>query len=311
MWSKVVARHGGRPLSVRGIASSANALRFLIVDGYSPEGRLELTKSGVSIASDLYKRMLSTSADGLPTSFDVLFPSDGPFDTPDLRNYDAVAWTGCSLTVLDSADIRVTRQLELAKQCYAHGVPQYGSCWAAQIAVVAAGGVVSKNPRGREMGLVRKISLTPEGRGHPMFDGKPSVFDAFTSHYDEITHLRPGGVVLCGNAFTSVQAVAVRHLKGEFWGVQYHPEYDLREMARLTLARKERLVKYGIFQTHQDGDEFVAELEKLYEDPSRRDIAWRLGLDTDVMDENVRYTESRNFIKHLVVPYKLSKTLLE
>ncbi|RQM28409.1 hypothetical protein B5M09_004467 [Aphanomyces astaci] len=152
MWSKVVARHGGRPLSVRGIASSANALRFLIVDGYSPEGRLELTKSGVSIASDLYKRMLSTSADGLPTSFDVLFPSDGPFDTPDLRNYDAVAWTGCR---------------------------------------------------------------------------------------------------------------------------------------------------------------FVAELEKLYEDPSRRDIAWRLGLDTDVMDENVRYTESRNFIKHLVVPYKLSKTLLE
>ncbi|RHY47253.1 hypothetical protein DYB26_003067 [Aphanomyces astaci] len=198
MWSKVVARHGGRPLSVRGIASSANALRFLIVDGYSPEGRLELTKSGVSIASDLYKRMLSTSADGLPTSFDVLFPSDGPFDTPDLRNYDAVAWTGCSLTVLDSADIRVTRQLELAKQCYAHGVPQYGSCWAAQIAVVAAGGVVSKNPRGREMGLARK-----------------------------------------------------------FWGVQYHPEYDLREMARLTLARKERLVKYGIFQTHQDGDEYI------------------------------------------------------
>ncbi|RHY12331.1 hypothetical protein DYB25_002901 [Aphanomyces astaci] len=203
-------------MSVRGIASSANALRFLIVDGYSPEGRLELTKSGVSIASDLYKRMLSTSADGLPTSFDVLFPSDGPFDTPDLRNYDAVAWTGCSLTVLDSADIRVTRQLELAKQCYAHGVPQYGSCWAAQIAVVAAGGVVSKNPRGREMGLARKM-------------------------------------------------------------------------------------------THR----FVAEVEKLYEDPSRRDIAWRLGLDTDVMDENVRYTESRNFIKHLVVPYKLSKTLLE
>ncbi|ETV96950.1 hypothetical protein H310_09806 [Aphanomyces invadans] len=310
LWARA-ARHHRRSFSVRELSVSSNALRFLIVDGYSPEGRVELTKSGASVASELYKRMLSESADGLPTSFNVLFPSDGPFEKPDLHKYDAVAWTGCSLTVHDTLDDRVTRQLELAKQCYAHGIPQYGSCWAAQIAVVAAGGVVSKNPRGREMGLARKISLTPEGRGHPMFDGKPSVFDAFTSHYDEITHLRPGGLVLCGNAFTSVQAVAVRHLKGEFWGLQYHPEYDLREIARLILARKERLVKYGIFRSLEDGDKYVAELEALYDDPSRKDIAWRLGLDSDVLNETVRYTESRNFIKHLVIPYKLSKQVLK
>lgn len=92
------------------------------------------------------------------------------------------------------------------------GLPQYGSCWAAQIAVAAAGGHCAKNPRGREMGIARKIALTPEGRAHPMFEGKPSVFDAFTSHNDEITHIAPGGLDLAGNDFTAVQAVAVRHL---------------------------------------------------------------------------------------------------
>lgn len=92
------------------------------------------------------------------------------------------------------------------------GVPQYGSCWAAQIAVAAAGGHCASNPRGREMGVARKIALSPEGRSHPMFEGKPSVFDAFTSHNDEVTHLPPGGIALGGNDFTTVQAVAVRYL---------------------------------------------------------------------------------------------------
>ena len=59
------------------------------------------------------------------------------------------------------------------------------------MAVVAAGGTVRANPRGREMGIARKIALTPEGRGHPLYAGKGSVFDAFISHVDEITHL-PG-----------------------------------------------------------------------------------------------------------------------
>ncbi|KAF0698888.1 Aste57867_10512 [Aphanomyces stellatus] len=293
----------------RTFSTKSNALRFLIVDGYSPEGRSDLIKGGVNLASDLFKKMLAASANGIPTTHDVLFPSDGPFQAPDLSQYDAVAWTGCSLTVHDTADERVTRQLDLAKQCFAYGIPQYGSCWAAQIAVVAAGGVVSKNPRGREMGVARKISLTPEGRAHPLYEGKPSVFDAFTSHYDEITHVRPGSLVLSGNAFTTVQAVAVRHLNGEFWGVQYHPEYDLRDIARLIYARKERLVKYGIFASNEAADKFVAEVEELHEDPSRKDIAWRLGFDADVMDESVRFTETRNFIKHLVLPYKLKQIL--
>jgi GMP synthase (glutamine-hydrolysing) len=61
------------------------------------------------------------------------------------------------------------------------------------------------------MGLARKIALSPEGRAHPMFEGKPSVFDAFTSHNDEITHMPVGGLALGGNDFTTVQAVAVRH----------------------------------------------------------------------------------------------------
>ncbi len=53
-----------------------------------------------------------------------------------------------------------------------------GHTLSTQIAVAAAGGVCARNPRGREMGIARKIALTPEGRAHPMCalaaDGAPA-----------------------------------------------------------------------------------------------------------------------------------------
>jgi GMP synthase (glutamine-hydrolysing) len=196
----------------------------------------------------------------------------------------------------------VRGQIELARAAYAAGVPSFGSCWAAQMAVAAAGGIVRPNPRGREMGIARKITLTPEGRGHPMYAGKTPVFDGFTSHVDEITHLPPGAVVLATGGFTRVQAVSVVHRGGVFWGLQYHPEYDLHELARLTFCRIEKLVKLGFFQDREAALRYVELLETLHQDPSRKDIAWLLGIDADVTNEDVRVLEVRNWIDRLVLP---------
>ncbi len=55
------------------------------------------------------------------------------------------------------------------------------------------------------MGLARKIVLNDAGRAHPMFEGKPTVFDAFTSHEDEVTHIPIASCVLAGNEFTRIQ----------------------------------------------------------------------------------------------------------
>ncbi|KAH7479198.1 hypothetical protein KRP22_010754 [Phytophthora ramorum] len=286
-------------------ASSSSSLKVLIIDGYSPDGRADLEAGGASTAGKLYVNLLNKSAPaGMKVASDIVYPADSDFKTPELSKYHAVAWTGCSLTIHDTKDVRVTKQIDFAQKIFEKGIPQYGSCWAAQIAVAAAGGYCGPNPRGREMGLARKIALSPEGRAHPMFEGKPSVFDAFTSHNDEVTHMPPGGLALGGNDFTAVQAVAVRHKQGEFWGIQYHAEYDLHELARLTYCRREKLVGLGFFSDMKSADQYVDDLENLHIDPSRFDIAWRLGIDADVMDENIRHCETRNFIKYLALPYK-------
>ena len=276
--------------------------RILVVDGYKKQAREELAAGGATPAGPLYAAMLKRCHPGC--AVDVVYPADPDSPLPHgagLRHYDGLAWTGSSLTVYrDEPAVRT--QVELARAAFEAGLPSFGSCWAAQVGVAAAGGRCAANPRGREMGIARKIALTPEGRAHPLYIGKASVFDAFISHEDEITHLPPGAVNLASNAFTRVQAVSVVHREGTLWALQYHPEYDLHELARLTWCRIDKLVSLGFFQDREAAEAYVDRLEALHQDPSRRDIAWLLGIDADVMNEDVRLAEVRNWLRHLVIP---------
>lgn len=277
--------------------------RFLVIDGYRKEGREELAAGGATPAGELYARMLNKCSPGC--TVDVIFPADPGVTLPHgtaLSAYDGLAWTGSSLNIYND-EPAVASQIELAKAAFRAGVPSFGSCWAAQIAVVAAGGMCAANPRGREMGIARKIRLTSEGRGHPLYTGKANVFDAFISHEDEITHLPAGALCLAANAFSNIQAVAVSYGGGTCWAVQYHPEYDLHELARLTFCRIDKLVNLGFFVDRDAAADYVAKLEILHQDPTRKDIAWMLGIDEDVMNEDVRLTEPRNWIQQLVLPH--------
>jgi GMP synthase (glutamine-hydrolysing) len=281
----------------------ASQPHYLVVDGYAREGREDLRAGGATTAGELYAQMLVKCTPG-GAEVDIVCPADPGAALPQgaaIADYDGIAWTGSSLTIF-ADDPKVTPQIDFAKAAFEARVPSFGSCWAAQIAVVAAGGLCAANPKGREMGLARKIALTPEGRAHPLYAGKKSVFDAFISHDDEITHLPPGGLLLASNSYTQVQAVAVTHKGGVFWGLQYHPEYDLHELARLCFCRKRKLTDRGFFQDMDAAQAFVDQLEALHQDPSRKDIAWLLGIDEDVMNEDIRLAEVRNWVERLVLP---------
>ena len=124
--------------------------------------------------------------------------------------------TGSALNIYNGG-APVTRQIELVKAVFAAGVPFFGSCWGLQVAVTAAGGEVRANPRGREFGFGRRILLSDAGREHPLFAGKPAVFEAPTVHRDEIASLPAGAATLAVNDF-GVQAASftcrARHVLG-------------------------------------------------------------------------------------------------
>ncbi len=277
--------------------------RFLIIDGYPKQSRDELERAGMQLAWKLYADMITTH---LPeATYDLWLASDTSQVLPEGRSLDeyaGVLWTGCNLTIYHEDDERVTRQIAFAKEAYEVGVPSFGSCWGLQIAAVAAGGVVKANPKGREMGIARKIRVTEAGRSHPFLAGKPLVFDGFISHVDEVVELPEGATLLAEGLFTRVQAIEVRHAKGVFWATQYHPEYDLHEMARLMVAREPKLVPEGFFRNGADLEAHVERLEALAAEPDRKDLRWQLAIDDDILDAKVRQTEVANWVEHLVIP---------
>lgn len=274
-------------------------LRFLITDGYPEPSREEFNDVGMRLAWELYRDMLGNYVPD--AEVDVWFASDAPSDAPaELASYDGLLWPGCNLTVFDVENESVTSQHDLVRRAYEEGIPQFGTCWGIQIAVYVAGGTVSPHPRGREMGIGRKMRLTEAGRNHPMFRGKPLVYSHFVSHDDEVTELPPGATLLAGNDFSRVQAVEVKYERGVFWGIQYHPEYDLHEMARLIVAREERLVKQGLFRDHDDLVQYVDRLEALAADPERKDLRWQLGIDDDILRDDIRQCEFVNWLRHQV-----------
>ena len=57
-----------------------------------------------------------------------------------------------------------------------------------------------------------------------------------------------------------MQSVAVVHKGGVFWGLQYHPEYDLHELARLCYCRKQKLTDKGFFRDMEAAQAFVDQL---------------------------------------------------
>ena len=187
-------------------------------------------------------------------------------------------WSGSSLTVYHETEPTL-RQLRLVSAALAAGVPQWGSCWGMQLAARAAGLPLARNPRGREVGLARAVRPTE----HEMLAGRSGAFDALCMHSDHVCDPSTWGAlakgvsatVLAGNAWSPVQAIEIkRELPpsdsarrfGVFWGTQYHPEFTLHEVARLTDMRAAILVKEGTFRDAVHAADFVAALDRLSEE---------------------------------------------
>ena len=281
----------------------AKKLKFLITDSYPKESRDEFDEFGVTLAGNLYAKLLLQH---MPDAeYDLFYTSDPDVNLPtgnDLKVYDGILWPGCNLTIYHDHDPRVTKLVDLAKTAYEIGIPQFGSCWAAQMAVYAAGGKVAPNPKGREMGIARKINLTSEGKSHPMYDGKSSVFDGFISHDDIITEMPPNSKILSSNDFTPVQSVEVKYKKGTFWATQYHPEYTLKVVARLIQAREEKLTRQGYFSSHEEMVRYSENLESIFNDTNHKNLRWQYAVDDDILSDEIRQLEFVNWINKLVIP---------
>ena len=272
-------------------------LHLLVVEGNTAETRSRHAAVSGSTPSEAYTRVLRWLAPD--AVINICFPADPGAETPgdeSLSSFDGVVITGSALNLWKGEDAAL-RQVELAKRIFAAQVPFFGSCWGLQVASVAAGGKVALNPRGREIGIARKITLTEAGRTHAMHLGRPIAFDAPAVHMDEVAVLPADITVTAANSISQVQAAEIRFNGGVFWGVQYHPEYSLFDIAATVTRYGSRLVQEGFYRSLDELETHMAVLKTLDRDPSRRDLSWQYGIDQDLLDARARTTEIANWLK--------------
>jgi GMP synthase (glutamine-hydrolysing) len=275
--------------------------RILVIDGNRAATRAQQVAAGGQPSGEGYARTLESLA---PVGCDIVRPADGEVRFAagsGLASYDGVAITGSALNVYDGG-AHIERQIELARAVFAAGVPFFGSCWGLQVAVCAAGGRIRRNPLGREFGFARRIELDESGRSHPMFAGKPAVFEAITVHRDDIERLPAGALPLASNDM-GLQALELRHDRGTFWGVQYHPEYSFGEIAATARRYGAALIEEQLFADQAELEVFVAELGALMRDPCDRRLNWKHGLGPAMQREATRLAELRNWLERQVLPF--------
>ncbi|QNE30694.1 type 1 glutamine amidotransferase [Sphingomonas sp. NBWT7] len=282
-------------------------MKFLVAESEPPEARDKRRESVGRSSGETFVDLLEALAPG--SRIERVKPADA--DTPSIGSdtvagYDAVFLTGSPLHAYEDTP-EVRRQIAFMRAVFASGTPSFGSCAGLQMATVAAGGSVRSMGARREAGFARRIVPTAAGRDHPLLAGRPAAFDAPAIHTDEVETLPDGATLLATNRVTHVQAAEIRCGDGVFWGVQYHPELTLGEVAAALRRQADDLIEQGLARDEAAIEAIARPIDALDADTTRDDLAWQLGLDEQVIDARLRHTELRNFIDHLVRPTRRAR----
>jgi GMP synthase (glutamine-hydrolysing) len=218
-------------------------LKILIADAYTTNGRKGIVGAGGSRAGAMFSRAIRHHRPDAEIET-VVFDTAEPDMPGALEAFDGVLWSGSNLTI-HRRNALIDAQVDMARACFDRGIPQFGCCYGLQLGTVAAGGEVEANPNGVELGWARDVTLTGEGRAHPMYDGKAGRFHALCWHNDAVKALPADADLLATNTNSKVQAAILRRGGTEFWATQYHLEFDGAEVASLVDGFAPSIVEAG------------------------------------------------------------------
>ena len=132
-------------------------LRILIADGTPAAMQAEREMFGIPSNTSLFEAALRwQQPHSQCSSINVADGQDLP-DGVSLGDFDGLMFSGSPLHIYDRTP-EVTRQIDFARAAFTARLPVWASCWGLQLATVALGGTVRRNPRGRELGVARAIT---------------------------------------------------------------------------------------------------------------------------------------------------------
>jgi GMP synthase (glutamine-hydrolysing) len=156
-------------------------------------------------------------ADGV--ELHVIRPFAGESVPTSTRDHGLIVLGG-AMGALDEGAFPYLRDIKaLLRATVASEIPTLGVCLGAQLLADALGGEVSVGEAGLESGVV-DVRLLPAADGDPLLADMPSEFRMPALHFDAVTRLPEGAVLLgTGDPYPN-QLFRIRSA----WGVQFHPE---------------------------------------------------------------------------------------
>ncbi len=156
---------------------------------------------------------------------------------PDPADFAGLIVTGSASSVTERAPWMLRLEDYLAGAVRANQAV-LGICFGHQLLGQALGGLVERNPRGREMGTV-EVSVVCED---PLLERGTIPALAHATHVDSVTVLPRGAQVV---ATTQLEPHAALRFGERAWGVQFHPEFDEQVMREYIDSRRELLAEEG------------------------------------------------------------------
>ncbi len=159
---------------------------------------------------------------------------------PEPGQVSGIAITGSGSMVTEQAAwmLRAADWLADAVQLQ---IPVLGICFGHQLLAHALGGRVDFNPRGVEVGTA-EISLTEAAASDRLLSGLPSRFPAQLSHRQSVIELPPEAILLGASDMEPHQGFSFGPCA---WGVQFHPEFDEKIVARFVENYRGFLAEQG------------------------------------------------------------------
>ncbi len=165
--------------------------------------------------------------EGAGCDLHVCQPWAGDALPDDLSGHDALVVMGGWMSAHHDAEIAwLAGVKDLMREAVRDAVPTLGICLGHQVAAVALGGTVTKNPQGQQIGLY-DVGWAPEAESDPLFgvaasaEAQPQQGIHWNS--DIVIDLPPGAVALARAVGGEIQAARYSDVT---WGVQWHPEVD-------------------------------------------------------------------------------------
>lgn len=156
---------------------------------------------------------------------------------PNPRSAAAFIITGSAANIPDREAWMLKTEAYL-RDLVPSGAPVFGICFGHQILAQALGGLVIKNPRGREMGT-KSIERKADDF---IFEGLDTSFFVNATHIDTVAQIPPGAYVLARSPLDDHQVI---RFSPTCYGVQFHPEFDAEVMRGYISSRRSILENEG------------------------------------------------------------------